>query len=443
MIYYNYTYKLPKYSRRLNKAIRDIYLTSISCTPKREKGAIDCFVYNVIRMVTFDYEGCYIILGNNTVVPDPIINGVRVGDKPSQRNTVRLLNTLEEEGYINIFRGYFVNSQTRETSYFCLTDKLTDLVNKLVDLDKVKMVIEEDVVVLKDSEKNKMEYTKSIHTNIMINQIKEFNEALLTHTICYRGKETKVSFKRVFNDGDTEWAFQLGGRYYSTGSESVQTISSNDRRHITIDGETCVEIDYSFLHISLCYTLAGHVFLDGFDPYGVNLGPSGYIYPDTVDEFTDRYGIHEGYNPVRSLIKTASLIMINADTSRAAIGALRDKYLKDKKKEGTVDEASRKFVGLAEERLDFKDIIKRVGDHNWPIKEYFNSGCGKALQYKDSLVMSGIISDFLSVGKVCIPVHDSAIVKKSDQALLTQSMIENYKSVMGCTGANCSVSVKW
>lgn len=436
-VFYNYYYRTPNYLRELQREIKKMYLTSVKGNPRGFDTAVSCFCYNLVRMVKFDYELCHVILSVSTPVPKPIVNGVLLCKPPSQANTVNLINILEELDLIYVFRGFSVDTNNKELSYFCLSEALIALVKSKVNLDRVKIKPYEDVIVLKDEDKKQVEFMKTPKTRKMITQVNNFNRVIQNHTITLDGDPVTVSFKRVFNNN----SFELGGRFYTHGGE-IQTVSSNKRKKIQIDGEDVAEADFKALHLNLLYEISGENVLEGFDPYNANLSKGVLVYPDELDDFVKLHDLDTSYNPVRNLAKVASLIMINATNSKEASMAIRDKVSKDDKKKGTSDDGDRSFAGVDVHSLKCDKVMDALANHNRPIDHYFNSGFGTALQYSDSEIMSGVIQDFIDADKVCIPIHDSAITKKSDISFLIESMVKNYLKVMGSKN-NCFVEVKF
>src|SRR5262249_16842044 len=73
---------------------------------------------------------------------------------------------------------------------------------------------------------------------------------------------------RVFNKGDDpDFAWNMGGRFYSQGYTSYQQIPKDERLWMTIDGEPVCEIDIRASYLSIFYSWNG-AYLDARqDPY--------------------------------------------------------------------------------------------------------------------------------------------------------------------------------
>ena len=71
---------------------------------------------------------------------------------------------------------------------------------------------------------------------------------------------SNTTIKRVFNNA----SWKQGGRWYGGWWQSIK---SNSRKHITINGSPTVELDYKALHPFMLYQREGVTWADGFDPY--------------------------------------------------------------------------------------------------------------------------------------------------------------------------------
>ena len=66
-----------------------------------------------------------------------------------------------------------------------------------------------------------------------------------------------------------------------------------------------------------------------------------------------------------------------------------------------------------------------------PIKEYFFTGYGKELQRADSDIAEKVLVKLLNRGIVCLPVHDSFVVRNKDIAPLIHAMNEASTEYLG------------
>ena len=77
---------------------------------------------------------------------------------------------------------------------------------------------------------------------------------------------------------------------------------------------------------------------------------------------------------------------------------------------------------------NYVDHIIRVHE---PIKEYFFTGYGKELQRADSDIAEKVLVKLLNKGIVCLPVHDSFVVRNQDIAPLIKAMNEASMEYLG------------
>ena len=185
------------------------------------------------------------------------------------------------------------------------------------------------------------------------------------------GKQTvntdKTSLYRVFNG-----AWNLGSRYYGGWWQSCPKAY---RQHITIDGRSTVELDFSQIHPRLLYAIAG-LPLDG----------DAYVIP--------------GWS--RDDGKGAFNTLLNAKTLEAAEGALTNHFA------GDASSARR--------------LIDDVTSRHVTIRAYFHSGVGLRLQHIDSEMRRDILREMYRQGVVTLPIHDSFIVPGDAENLLSDVM---------------------
>ena len=207
-----------------------------------------------------------------------------------------------------------------------------------------------------------------------------------------RKKENPVNFSRkflhrIFIDSD----FEKGGRLFG---HWCQNIPKELRKKILINGEKTSEYDYSGVHIRILYAREG-INLSEVDPYRI----LGYKRKD------------------RKLLKKILQATLNASNKKKALKSVEKKV-------------SRKFNNQYsyEQIKDFYNwLIKK---HN-AIKKYFNTGIGKSLQYDESRIAEKILIELSDKNIVCLPIHDSFIVTKSNEQELIKAMIKAYKKVVG------------
>lgn len=233
----------------------------------------------------------------------------------------------------------------------------------------------------------------------------------------------ELQYTMVFNND-----LYHGGRLYDNGY--IQSQSQIIRSTITIAGEATVEKDYSGLHYALACEESGISFKG--DPYDFPV--EGVVVDnDAVAKWKVEYGLDLDYNPLRNLKKTALLIMFNASSVGSASQGLRDALYKDMIRD---DKLRQRFVGI--KSCDTKMIINSVLKYRSEVESYFCTGVGKRFQNLDSKMVLYCIEQFAKIGEVCLPVHDSLVVKESLAEFAVEVMIDAYEYVMG-SNMNCKI----
>ncbi|NVK36164.1 MAG: hypothetical protein HWE23_16895 [Rhodobacteraceae bacterium] len=188
---------------------------------------------------------------------------------------------------------------------------------------------------------------------------------------------TQRTLVRIFSNGDWE----QGGRFYRGWWQSVP---KECRQHITINDKRACEIDFSTLHPTLLYAVAGER-LEG-DAYDIDLP-----------------------NIPRKLIKRTFNMMINAP------GRIN-----------VPDDFAADQVGL-----DWKQLQTAIRDRHEAISKFFNSGYGLKLQRTDGDLAERVMLRFIASGHTCLPVHDSFLVHNGLAAELRTVMVEEFKRLTG------------
>ena len=192
---------------------------------------------------------------------------------------------------------------------------------------------------------------------------------------------------RVFNDG----SFDCCGRFF--GASHISLPKQIRKRHITMNGSSTVELDFSAMHIRMLYHLEGIPYKN--DPYSVLC--------NTDDE--------------RKIYKLAQLIAINTVNEKKAIMAIRNQFRKKRIKYDLTNKSIGKLLTL------FKKVHR-------PIAKYINTGKGLDLQNLDSQITEIILMDLMKKEIPVLPVHDSYIVEEGYKGLLAEKMTEAYEKVV-------------
>ncbi len=312
---------------------------------------------------------------------------------------------LLDQGYIQFLIGYQdPNSGEKRQTRIRPTAKLTELLitNHSISIANFRDIEQGQEIVLKNDEKKLINYKDTDKTNSMRKVIKAYNKLLLKSEIKLSSTDAEIDgsikkqnlnlsavrYHRSFNNG----SFELGGRFYGPWWQSV---SSELRKHILINGNPTVELDYSAMHIHLLYSREGkkyyRLFPEGDDPY-----------------LLDGYGDYE-----RKVLKYGILIALNAANKSQGLHAIREKLNEE---------------GLFKKGLDLHGILNQFCAKHPLISHYLYSQIGLETQYTDSCVAEYVIKKLTRKGIISLCIHDSFIVEEKHKGLLRDLMTNGFKA---------------
>ncbi|MBK6659234.1 MAG: hypothetical protein IPG43_14260 [Proteobacteria bacterium] len=200
----------------------------------------------------------------------------------------------------------------------------------------------------------------------------------------------------VFNDSNL---FDLGDACMALGGNRFP----RKRTKIRIDGFEAIELDYRCFQLRLLYAR-----------HGIDYSEDGYVLPGFKSKID------------RRICKKLVLASINADSKESAILATK-KLIRDDSELDTYWKSKKHKV---EDLLD-----KFLAKHSLIATEFFK-GIGLRLMKTDSDICMAIIERFVAENKPILTVHDSFLVKKEDEKLLRQLMIDNFEKFTGVTVGN-------
>ena len=201
--------------------------------------------------------------------------------------------------------------------------------------------------------------------------------------------------RRVFSRGEwTCYGRFHGGFWQSVGDKDTDEIPY--RRHIRINNEPTVELDYSSLHPNMIRVE------NDLDP-AEDIYTIGYQVLDRFDQ-----------NEQRQIIKGLVLNLLNADNIDGAYSAYRRRNVTNKFGKITNDQCN-KLV----------DAIKKLQPE---LADNFGKDRGVDLMFKDSQVIEQIIILATTNDIPVLTVHDSVICRERDEEALRSFMkIATYK----------------
>lgn len=248
---------------------------------------------------------------------------------------------------------------------------------------------------------------------------------------CSDNEELLLTFARLSNNWKNDividdefyriFTFDLnhGGRFYS---RFIQSIPSELRRFLQINGKNVVESDYSSLHIYMAAGLSGNKLDINADAYHLN----------DDKEFNKKF--------TRKKIKLGMLIALNtglddtnsASTNKAIASSLSKSFddyengdaqkLRDAIKD-KYDYILNNSV-IHNEKLAVPEFMKDITDD-----QEIELAIGCKLQYFDSELMKSVLNDLMEQNILAIPVHDSVIVPDEYKEIAEKVMKNNFKKM--------------
>lgn len=360
---------------------------------------------------------------------------------------------LEEYGYIELYKGYYIPS-TDEAMLSMIKpfEQWLDLFDvevckergnprslSIVEINDRKVTYvsqdEEDEFgnVTKEKRKRKVVTKVPLETNgvkgvtRVRKELKGYNVQIESSIIKINGQVVNnIVYKRVFYKN-----LFLHGRWHTLGG--FQSTSKLNRRTITIDDEPTCEVDLQSCQPSTLYSWNNIKKPDNLDPYTIELEELCY---DTKE--------------LRKLCKVAMLCILFNDTKKQASGAIVEKINKDKlrtkvdKKNPNRKRNQPEFKSLHKvEHLTTK-LISKLLKHNSSISNHFFTGnLWAKLQFVDGSICEYVINHFTSKGITVLSIHDSWVIKSKHKEELIDVMKKAWVHVVRDEGMNFGYDVEF
>ena len=354
------------------------------------------------------------------------VNGKQCKIKLSYTFFNKLIGVLKDEGMVDVVLGgdfiYHEHIDSSGEIKKIATGKRT--VSKMVVNEKLLTLLQdktikysmENIMILRDEDKNDLQYDPTQLQLQQIHFLKGYNEHLSDFKFYDKnGKLIAEPFlRRIFNT-----SFEMGGRYY-TQMGVIQTMAPEDRLKITVDGRKCCEVDAVALHPSILSTRAG-VNVD-YDPYDFEV-PAEIDY-EAIEKYKIKYRTNQ-YDPVRNLNKIAVLLAFNNKTRGAALQSISRKLRDD----ANLPEKDRMYFGV--NFIDINQLYANMANRNLAISESFGSNAGAFLQWLDSAWMERVLGYMIQQNIPAIPVHDSIVCPEDCSDIVVKAMTLAYEQSFG------------
>ncbi|ARR52215.1 hypothetical protein HY78_01440 [Rhizorhabdus wittichii DC-6] len=239
-----------------------------------------------------------------------------------------------------------------------------------------------------------MTCASNIKRGLIINEINSFMADQDIRPFCHR------AFYRTFNNGDiTPYHYDKGGRLISMG-DSYQHLSQRDRRLITINGETTIELDIQGSHLTIARAKLGLKFDPAIDIYKIPGIPRSVV-KQCVTMTLGKGSFHKDWPSE-----------IVEDFLQKEVEADRIDLL-----------AKHPFDVVKAEVLKLAPFLTDLKKHkiNWA-----------NLQFLESEAIVNTVHELATVhGVPSLPVHDSLIIPASQRAKAEEVLKRRFKEVVG------------
>lgn len=286
----------------------------------------------------------------------------------------------------------FICSHIIATPLFISTFK-----NEKIEGIKHSAIVDEEQVVLKDLDKNVIDYIEcdlSLFSRLCLNY---YNTYISKQVVSMKEDNLNCILTRIFNGeiGDT-------GRLYRS---AVQSLTKEDRCYLLINNQSTIELDYSCLHLNML------IDINKCGEYIENI-PDAYMLP-LPEELQENL-----YN--REAVKKAFNLMLNC---------------RDRK---TANAVVQQYLNIQNKHSDFKSgaklldcIIEGYSFLPLPLILWQSKPMAYKLQRMDSDIALEIITTLAEKDVPVLPIHDSFITTVDNYVLLQSVMGNIYRKYLG------------
>nr|WP_320166601.1 hypothetical protein [uncultured Methylophaga sp.] len=371
----------------------------------------------VKQIISALFTAFYSLPINTNKVSLPLEKTFYSGSMYSFRAVQKVFDELNETGWIEYHKGSEISGYTRIRA----ANDLIKIFNEIGFIwCQQKLINREQLVILRDVEpenkKKKIDIPIDNPDRVAPYQDKlyEYNEFINNHCIAMDLDDNQLNQIGSKDDGlelDTDEEYngisfyntQLvrifsrgeltkGGRFYRGWWQSVP---SQYRPHITIDGCKTCEIDFSGVAIYIMYARKGIQFEHNRDPYDIGL-----------------VGWESGSDPRRKIVKRFFNAKINDETGRFRL-------------------STEEYETLG---VNHNALLEMVLNVHYPISEELSSGSGLDTQFIDSEIAQYVMTEMTNRRVVVLPIHDSFIVKLNYERELRDVMLEAFNHFTNVDG---------
>ena len=314
---------------------------------------------------------------------------------------IRCFDYLADQGLISMT----VAAPMKEVSSWAVAN---DELISLLAIHEARIVFNGDInpVVIRDS-RGKPKRVTHRADRLAVKRLSKFvdsyNRYWLDHSVTLKGSPVIPFLKRIFNKKLT-----LGGRFYG----DYQRLPSKQRKHILIDGQKTVEVDYSSLHLAILYAMScakmeGDAYtIDGYERSVIKLLCLRLVNSENLAAL--KRVISSSANPKNGVTYK------KYKDARAAFELARSKGLtgKEPRKPKWIDS----YIPNMPPNVNANDLLEAFLIKHEPIRHLIGQkDIGLTLQRQDSELIASCMKQLYEMGIPVLPVHDSLICKRSDK----------------------------
>lgn len=325
--------------------------------------------------------------------------------KISNYKIIQAIDFMEAEGLLinNIAsRHYGDYIDDRMVSTIAPTPKLFEMFGSELNKTSSKSAVVKDrqCIILKDKEGKKINYKDDSFTKLTRSKLSFYNSFANTVSVEYNDSPLSTSLDMHFKNSFGEYGRMFGAAY--------QNMKKEHRTTITIDGNTCIEIDFSCLHFYMLLDM--------------------YLLTYHFEGVDDLYLMACNVPSDRNTIKLAFNIFINCSSEKQFTQALQGIL--------NLEGNDSSFKGAKEIIQKMKEVYSVLFDNSAIMANIYNGKPLAAfLQRRESAICLEVASllaeDNIFVGTI----HDSYICRECDLDIVKNIIANTYRKHMNTTRA--------
>ena len=241
----------------------------------------------------------------------------------------------------------------------------------------------------------KIKLPASKRSEQLAEEVKSINDFLSSFTLA---NASFSGFRRIFSEGERDdFDYNLGGRLYCAGDKSYMTLSSLLRRQTLINNEKVVEIDINASYLTILHGLKGNPMPERDDVYAI-----GGLPRDVVKKW---FAITIGVQKFHSQWLPGNV----AELSKTCL-------------------AYRPWMTVKAVQKTVLEYFPFMAD--WPSGEVRWS---HLMFIESEIIIATMKQMMIQHHAPAFPIHDSIIVRKSDQDLAMETLAKQFQLLTGIT----------